>query len=45
MSTATVTAANFDRPRAAGPTDQEVQTYLRTGLRNRWWPILPSRFR
>jgi phenylpropionate dioxygenase-like ring-hydroxylating dioxygenase large terminal subunit len=33
-------------PRApqAGPTDQEVQAYLRTGLRNRWWPILPSRF-
>ena len=25
-------------------TDQEVQQYLRTGLRNRWWPILPSRF-
>ena len=23
-------------------TDQDVQTYLRTGLRNRWWPILPS---
>jgi phenylpropionate dioxygenase-like ring-hydroxylating dioxygenase large terminal subunit len=27
-----------------GPTDQQVQAYLRTGLRNRWWPILPSRF-
>jgi phenylpropionate dioxygenase-like ring-hydroxylating dioxygenase large terminal subunit len=26
------------------PTDKQVQTYLRTGLRNRWWPILPSRF-
>ncbi len=25
-------------------TDQQVQGYLRTGLRNRWWPILPSRF-
>lgn len=33
------------RPRAetSGPTDQQVQSYLRTGLRNRWWPILPSR--
>ena len=31
---------------AAAPplTDQDVQTYLRTGLRNRWWPLLPSRF-
>ena len=29
---------------APAPTDQEVQAYLRTGLRNRWWPILPSRF-
>jgi phenylpropionate dioxygenase-like ring-hydroxylating dioxygenase large terminal subunit len=29
---------------AAGPTDQQVQSYMRTGLRNRWWPILPSRF-
>lgn len=25
-------------------TDQDVQAYLRLGLRNRWWPILPSRF-
>ncbi|HVB89427.1 MAG TPA: aromatic ring-hydroxylating dioxygenase subunit alpha [Beijerinckiaceae bacterium] len=25
------------------PSDQEVQACLRTGLRNRWWPILPSR--
>src|SRR3954453_112208 len=32
------------RPAAAAPTDQEVQAYLRTGLRNRWWPVLPSRF-
>jgi phenylpropionate dioxygenase-like ring-hydroxylating dioxygenase large terminal subunit len=34
------------KPRAdtAGPADQEVQAYLRSGLRNRWWPILPSRF-
>jgi ferredoxin len=42
-----MTTATLDRPRtagAAGPTDQPVQAYLRTGLRNRWWPILPSRF-
>jgi len=26
------------------PTDQDIQGYLATGLRNRWWPILPSRF-
>jgi phenylpropionate dioxygenase-like ring-hydroxylating dioxygenase large terminal subunit len=34
------------KPRAepACPADQQVQAYLRTGLRNRWWPILPSRF-
>jgi phenylpropionate dioxygenase-like ring-hydroxylating dioxygenase large terminal subunit len=25
-------------------TDQEVTNYLKTGLRNRWWPILASRF-
>jgi phenylpropionate dioxygenase-like ring-hydroxylating dioxygenase large terminal subunit len=29
---------------ATGPTDQQVQQYLRTGLRNRWSPVLPSRF-
>ena len=29
---------------STAPTDQQVQAYLRTGLRNRWWPILPSRF-
>ena len=41
MSTVTL-----DRPRTntPGPTDQQVQAYLRTGLRNRWWPVLPSRF-
>jgi len=43
MSTVTL-----ERPRAsntnAGPTDQQVQAYLSTGLRNRWHPILPSRF-
>jgi phenylpropionate dioxygenase-like ring-hydroxylating dioxygenase large terminal subunit len=26
------------------PTDQEVQASLATGLRNRWYPVLPSRF-
>jgi phenylpropionate dioxygenase-like ring-hydroxylating dioxygenase large terminal subunit len=41
--------ATLQRPAAApttsaSPTDQQVQQYLRTGLRNRWWPILPSRF-
>ena len=41
MSTATL---QRPRPEAAAPTDQQVQAYLRTGLRNRWWPILPSRF-
>lgn len=39
--------AALELPRAAaprpGPTDQEVGAYLRTGVRNRWWPILPSR--
>ncbi|MBX3551757.1 MAG: aromatic ring-hydroxylating dioxygenase subunit alpha [Pseudolabrys sp.] len=43
-----MTQAAVVRPRiaAAGnaPGDQAVQHYLRTGLRNRWWPILPSRF-
>jgi len=39
------TATTMVRPRTetSGPTDQQVQQYLRTGLRNRWWPILPSR--
>lgn len=41
MSTVTLAKA---RPEAAAPTDQQVQQYLRTGLRNRWWPVLPSRF-
>jgi len=41
-----MTTATLQRPRpeTIGPTDQQVQAYLRTGLRNRWWPILPSRF-
>ena len=41
-----MTTAMLERSRDSGgaPTDQEVQAYLRTGLRNRWWPILPSRF-
>lgn len=37
----------IEQPRTNAPpslTDQQVQTHLRTGLRNRWWPILPSRF-
>jgi phenylpropionate dioxygenase-like ring-hydroxylating dioxygenase large terminal subunit len=43
-----MSATTLKRPATAAPaaplTDQDVQTYLRTGLRNRWWPILPSRF-
>ena len=33
-------------PAASAPalTDQQVQASLRLGVRNRWWPILPSRF-
>lgn len=31
-------------PRPPAVTDQEVQAYLATGLRNRWWPLLPARF-
>src|ERR1700761_3742749 len=38
------TTVDRTRPGSTGPTDQQVQQYLRTGLRNRWWPILPSRF-
>ena len=36
----------LDRPATglANPTDQEVQASLATGLRNRWYPVLPSRF-
>ena len=46
MSTATLEhpRAATSTPSAAAPSDQQVQAYLRTGLRNRWWPILPSRF-
>ena len=43
-----VTALDTRKPASttppAGPTDQQVQQYLRTGLRNLWWPVLPSRF-
>ena len=34
-------SATLDRPTV---TEAEVQTALRRGLANRWWPILPSRF-
>src|SRR5580692_983051 len=37
MSTTTL-----QRPTAVA--DQDVQAALLTGLRNRWWPIMPSRF-
>ncbi len=39
-----IAASSKGQAGTATPTDQEVQAYLRTGLRNRWWPILPSRF-
>lgn len=46
MSTTTLQrpAATAAAAPVARLTDQEVQTYLLTGLRNRWWPLLPSRF-
>ena len=39
-------SVTMERPGvAAGPiTDHDVQASLRLGLKNRWWPILPSRF-
>ena len=43
MSTVTLNTPRTNTT-AVAPTDQQVQSYLRTGLRNRWWPILPSRF-
>ncbi|WP_376095591.1 Rieske 2Fe-2S domain-containing protein [Roseomonas sp. CCTCC AB2023176] len=41
-----MSATTLDRPRARGegPSDPEVQAHLKTGLRNRWYPVLPSRF-
>ena len=40
-----MSATTLQRPAAgtapakpAAPTEQEVQAYLRLGLRNRWWP-------
>jgi len=40
-----MSATALQRPApTAAITDQEVQSYLRTGLRNRWWPVIPSRF-
>ena len=40
-----MSASTLSRPAtgtATPLTDQDVQLYLRTGLRNRWWPILGS---
>ncbi len=38
-----MSASTLPRPSAQPPlTDQEVLSYLSTGLRNRWWPILQS---
>src|SRR3569832_539910 len=42
MSVATLEPRTTPAAAAPAPTDQQVQAYLRTGLRNRWWPILPS---
>ena len=41
-----MSSTTLARPAAtvAAPTDQEVQAALSTGLRNRWYPVLPSRF-
>ena len=47
MSATTLNPPTTRRGRDASPhapTDAEVQASLATGLRNRWWPILPSRF-
>ncbi|WP_372621677.1 Rieske 2Fe-2S domain-containing protein [Falsiroseomonas sp.] len=35
-------SAVLDKP--AAPSDVEVRAALATGLRNRWYPVLPSRF-
>ena len=32
------------RADATSPNDQQVRAMLATGLRNRWWPVLPSHF-
>jgi phenylpropionate dioxygenase-like ring-hydroxylating dioxygenase large terminal subunit len=39
-----MTTVSMVRPdtRSSEPTDQEVENHLRLGLRNRWYPILPS---
>ena len=41
-----MSATTLQRPDVKTPavTDQEIQAALATGLRNRWWPLLPSRF-
>jgi phenylpropionate dioxygenase-like ring-hydroxylating dioxygenase large terminal subunit len=36
-------STTLERPPVA-VSDAEVQAYLRRGVMNRWWPILPSRF-
>jgi phenylpropionate dioxygenase-like ring-hydroxylating dioxygenase large terminal subunit len=37
-------AVDLEARAPARLTDKDVMDYLKTGLRNRWWPILPSRF-
>jgi phenylpropionate dioxygenase-like ring-hydroxylating dioxygenase large terminal subunit len=40
-----MSATTLARPSAAAPpSDAEIQAHLLLGLRNRWYPLLPSRF-
>jgi phenylpropionate dioxygenase-like ring-hydroxylating dioxygenase large terminal subunit len=38
-----MSATTLQRPSTPTLTDQDIQVSLSTGLRNRWYPILPSR--
>ena len=38
------TAEDLSPQEPPRPSEQDVTNYLKTGLRNRWWPVLPSRF-
>jgi phenylpropionate dioxygenase-like ring-hydroxylating dioxygenase large terminal subunit len=44
MSVATMEPKAPATAAKATVTETEVRDYLATGLRNRWWPVLPSRF-
>ncbi len=39
-----MSATTLTRPATTQPTDQEVHAHLLTGLRNRWYPVLPGRY-